>query len=187
MLPHCLEGLGEDSGVAEDGHEVGVAVPARDDVEVEVAGDAGAGGFAEVDADVEAVGLEGFLEEPLGFDGGVHEACAFFVVEVFQVGDFSEGEDEEVAGVVGVAVHEDEGAWLAGDDEGGLVVFEHGEGGEGASLGGRLLLGDVLHSPVGVKVVHGGGKGLVLAEGGGGRKDEKAGIAGGGIRGRGGF
>src|SRR4051812_9486125 len=52
----CLEGLDDHAGVGDGGHEVGVALPAGDDVPVEVAGQAGAGGAAEVQADVVAVG-----------------------------------------------------------------------------------------------------------------------------------
>ena len=47
--------LGEHLHVADNGHEVGVAVPARHDVPVAVLIDAGAGHAAEVHADVEAV------------------------------------------------------------------------------------------------------------------------------------
>ena len=47
--------LGQHARLADDGHEVGVAVPARNDVEVQVIEDAGAGRLAEVDADVDAV------------------------------------------------------------------------------------------------------------------------------------
>ena len=46
--------LGEDLHVREHGHEVRVARPARDDVQVDVVRDAGAGDAAEVPAEVEA-------------------------------------------------------------------------------------------------------------------------------------
>ena len=57
-----FDGLGDDAYVSDGGDEVDVAVPAGDDVGVEVVGDAGAGGFADVDAEVEALGVHGDLQ-----------------------------------------------------------------------------------------------------------------------------
>src|SRR5579871_2689568 len=51
-------------GLAEHGHEVGVAVPAGDDVPVEVPRQPRAGGAAEVQADVVALGLHHPVEDP---------------------------------------------------------------------------------------------------------------------------
>lgn len=42
------EVFGHDARLPDDGHEVGIALPARDDVHVHVGGDASAGGGAEV-------------------------------------------------------------------------------------------------------------------------------------------
>src|SRR6266511_1510403 len=49
--------LVDDLGVVDHGHEVGVAVPARNDVNVHMVGDAGPGSLAEVGAQVETVRL----------------------------------------------------------------------------------------------------------------------------------
>ena len=46
--------LGQDARIGHDGHEVGVAVPARHEVDVQVIGDAGAGRAPEIQADVDA-------------------------------------------------------------------------------------------------------------------------------------
>lgn len=56
FLVKLLRGLGDDADIADNAHEVGVAIPAGDDVLVEVAGDAGPGAAAEVDAEIEALG-----------------------------------------------------------------------------------------------------------------------------------
>ncbi len=40
------EFFGVDAGFGDDGHEIGIAEPAGEDVEVQMAGDAGAGGAA---------------------------------------------------------------------------------------------------------------------------------------------
>src|SRR6476469_2555620 len=55
QTPRVGEQLREHLGLADDGHEVGVAAPPRHQVLVQVRSDAGAGGRAGVDADVEPV------------------------------------------------------------------------------------------------------------------------------------
>src|SRR5687768_11438796 len=47
--------FGQDARVADDGHEVGVAVPARHQVNVQMIEHAGAGRAADVDPDVDAL------------------------------------------------------------------------------------------------------------------------------------
>lgn len=152
-FPGFGEGLGEDAGLAEDGHEVVVAGPAGDDVGVEVV-DAAAGGAAQVEADVEGVGAVGGAEEFFAKDNGGHEVGLFGGGEVGEVGDFAVGYDEEVAGVVGEAVEEEVAEGGAVNDEGGAVVAEGGEVGEGALGLGRARSGDVFHAPVGMKLRH---------------------------------
>ena len=81
-----MEGLGDDVDVGDDGHEVGVSDPAGDDVPVEVAGEAGTGDVAEVEADVEASGVHDATherEEPLDFMLAFEE---FFLGEIGEVG-----------------------------------------------------------------------------------------------------
>lgn len=50
-----------DAGFSRGRHEVGVAGPAWDDMDVEVSRDAGSGSCSEVDPDVEAMGVERFF------------------------------------------------------------------------------------------------------------------------------
>ena len=52
-----MKHLRQSSGFGKDSEEVVVAGPAGNGVEVEVFGDAGTGGFAEVEAEVKAVGV----------------------------------------------------------------------------------------------------------------------------------
>ena len=103
------EGLGHDVGFCDDGHEVGVAFPAGDDVLVEVFGEAGAGGSAEVVAEVEAVGVHGGFHDAEGGGGELMDVGLFLGGEFFEVGEVAVGDDHEVAAVVGVAVHDDGG------------------------------------------------------------------------------
>lgn len=154
MVPHGCERLGEDAGGAEHGHEIGVAAPSGDDVLVEVFGNSCSGGFSEVDADVKAVRFEGSCEELFSFDGGIYQAEAFLLVQVFYVWNFSIRENEEVSCVVGIAVHEDEAMLFSTYDEVVFVVVLFGEVDEGAAFSGSFLLGDVFHSPVCVQMIH---------------------------------
>ena len=66
----ALEGrgkvFGEDAGFAGDGHEAGVADPAGQTVEMDVTGDAGAGGAAEIHAEIHAVWFVERLESGFG-------------------------------------------------------------------------------------------------------------------------
>ena len=64
--------FGFDASFGYYGHEVGIAGPAREDMEVEVAGDAGASGAAEVHAEVVAVRVIGFFEGELDSLGQHH-------------------------------------------------------------------------------------------------------------------
>src|SRR6185436_7809328 len=59
---HFTQGLRDHAGPGDDGHEVGVPLPAGDDVDVQMLGDAGAGGLAEVDANVESIGFDEFRQ-----------------------------------------------------------------------------------------------------------------------------
>ena len=123
-----------DAGFGGGGHEVGVAAPAGDEVDVEMLVDAGAGSGAEVDADVEAVGAEG------GVDGGLealehsHHLEGFVVGEVLQPAGLAVGQDHEVAGVVGINIEQGEAALAAGEDEVGFVVGALRDAGEDVSL-----------------------------------------------------
>lgn len=116
-----------DSGAAGGGHVVGVAGPAGDDVDMEMGGDAGTGGGSEIEADVVAVGLEGFFEEGDGAVDGGPEVGRLGLGEVGKFGHFAGGEDHEVAEVVGIAVEEDETGFGTEDDEMGLIVAGGGD------------------------------------------------------------
>ena len=56
LLVRAVQSLGNDLYVRKDRHEVGVAVPSGDHVQVDVVGDPRPGSRADVDADIETVG-----------------------------------------------------------------------------------------------------------------------------------
>ena len=63
QIDQRLHRLGDRLGRADGGDEIGVAVPAGDDVPVKVAGQSRAGAAAEVQSDVEAVGVKVLLQQ----------------------------------------------------------------------------------------------------------------------------
>src|SRR5947209_8121272 len=56
---HTVEMLRHDFNISDDGHKVGIAVPAWHNVEVDMLGKACSGHFAFVDPHIEAVGIHG--------------------------------------------------------------------------------------------------------------------------------
>src|SRR5258708_38501429 len=56
LRPRYVQRLGEDAGLSGDGHEVGVAAPAWERVQMDVRRDAGAGCLAQIQAEVESSG-----------------------------------------------------------------------------------------------------------------------------------
>ncbi len=116
-------GLGDDADVGEDGHEVDVAVPAGDDVGVDMAGDSGAGDFTDVDADVEALGVHGAIEGVLAEDEEFHDFGAFLGAAFGEGGGVAVGGDEEVAVDVGVFVEHEEAVGGASENKICVIFF----------------------------------------------------------------
>jgi hypothetical protein len=121
-------------GAGDDGPACAVAVPAGDDVEVDV-GDGLAGGFAVGLEEVDAVGAEDLgldLGDALGDGEDLGEEVVGEVPDGVEV---LLGDDEDVAGHDGADVHEGEnvvvlvdlgGGDFAGDDVAEDAVFVHG-------------------------------------------------------------
>ena len=103
-FPHGLEGVRQNTGVSDNGHEIGIAVPTRDNVAMQVCWNARAAGGAKVVAGVEAVGFQGPGEEVLGCGDAVNVLVAGFRGEALEVGDFLIRHNEEVSGVIWIAV-----------------------------------------------------------------------------------
>ena len=117
--PGDVESLWEDSGLGGDGHEVGVAEPARKHMKVQVVGDTGSGGLAEVEAEVYAVGVVDVAEDGLNLLCGLHEFAGLGGVEFGERIGVPVGDEQDVAAGIREAVEADEAGFEAGDDEAG--------------------------------------------------------------------
>jgi len=91
-----------DAGFSHDGHEVGVAIPARQDVEVDVAGDTGSGDSADIEAYVEAVTMVGGADIFFCLASVAHEFDPLGFGEILNAGDMTKRSDHHVP--VGVRV-----------------------------------------------------------------------------------
>ena len=92
-LPGGFQGLGQDSCLPDHRHEIGVAIPARHEVRVEV-GDAAAAGAPEVEAHVEAIGFQGETENFLAQHEDVHEIGALLRRQILQIRDLAKRDGE---------------------------------------------------------------------------------------------
>lgn len=103
-----IEGIGDDADIAEDGHEVGVAGSAGNDVGVKVTGQARPSAVAQIVSDVKAVGLDRGAKDihRVTDSGGYFRE--FSVGEVGKFAHVSRCGDEQMAVGVGKAVHDHE-------------------------------------------------------------------------------
>ena len=110
MVVGRLQVLGHHPYVADHRHEVGVAIPARDDVHVQVVGDACARRAPEVHSDVEPLRVDRSAEAPRRVSGQPKEGVVLFVREPFELGlvphrnhqQVSRGERKPIENDIGV-------------------------------------------------------------------------------------
>src|ERR1700687_52729 len=101
------EVFGVDAGFPGNGHEVGIAEPAREDVHVDVPCDPRTGGATEVDADIEASGMVGG-EGRLYLLGKHHHFRERLIACTTQVSNVRVGNDHDVAGGVRKTITDEE-------------------------------------------------------------------------------
>src|SRR3954447_738113 len=133
--------LGDHLDVPEHGHEVRVAAPARDDVEVAVIRDPGPGDPADVPAEVEALGAVDGAQgcKPLGPERVDLERLV--VLQVVEVQAVAVRSDQQMPGCVRELVQQHEGERAAMNDELLGVVGAL----RGAAEDAAVLLVRVLH------------------------------------------
>jgi hypothetical protein len=158
-LPGVIKHLRQGTRFGEDGEEVVVARPAWDGVEVQVFGDAGTCGFAEVEAKVEAVGVVD------GADGAFRTAAQ--TEDVFGDVQREGGErvlvevrdGHEMTAVIGEGVEDEVGVRAAFEDpDGGFGLVTGCSMGDGVVDGGDLVAEDAAEvaGPGGERIGHTG-------------------------------
>ena len=105
MVPHRLEGLGEDACGTDNRHKVSVTCPAGDDMLMQVLGNAGSTCFAQIDAYIKSVRIESSFQEAFCLHCGLEKADPFFWRKVLDVWDFPIRKHEEMPSVVRIAIH----------------------------------------------------------------------------------
>src|SRR5579862_1821550 len=125
-LAHPLVGdaqlLGFEAGLGNGGHEVGVAYPARQHVEVEVPGDAGTRSAPYVHTDVVAVGMVEALENRLQAAREFHHLGERFNIVARELGVMRVRHDHQVSRRVRIAVKDDVVEFSPQNDEQTRVV-----------------------------------------------------------------
>ena len=116
---------------------------------------AGAGRMAEVQADVEAVGIHDRLERANAAARHQRQFRKRRFVQVVQIGGFLVGRHQQVPAVVGVAVQENEAVPIAVNDEVADVVLASGDAGKQRLIAGRRLgRQNIINPPRGVETFH---------------------------------
>ncbi len=152
------EVFGEDPGLGGRGHEIGVSVPARHDVHVQVFGNAGARGGAQVHSYVYALGRERVVQPAdAAVDRGGHGGLLVGGEGTVRV-DLPVGDNQQVAVVVGIEVHDDEHVFAPPENQILSVIVFIDELGEHGSIVGRSAsgrFGHVLRAPGTPHAIHG--------------------------------
>jgi predicted transcriptional regulator len=135
------------AGLADDRHEIRVAVPTRYNVDVQVVRDARTRDFSEIDADIETVRLHHSRE---GVRAAAHEFPQVRQLgfrQSVQVGHFLVRHDHDVSAVVGITVEQRKTGAVAHDDEVCHVVGRLRDAREQAFLRFRFGREDVFDAP----------------------------------------
>ena len=129
-----FQGIGHDAGLADDGHEIGIARPAGHDVDVQVIGNARAGDFAEVDAHVKAIRLHHGGKRGHAAAGELPQVQQFLIGKAVQIRHFLVGNDHQMAAIVGITVQHGVAGAVARDHEIGNVIGRARNAAENALL-----------------------------------------------------
>ena len=112
---------------------------------MEMSGDAGASGFADIHAEVEAVRLVDALESLLGALGQIDELVRSFNGQHGEAIEMRVGHDHDMARGVGIGIEADEAVLCAQDEPaGGFSLIGAGAVGDGEVDGGNEVAEDAV-------------------------------------------
>src|SRR6516225_2920505 len=118
-----LERLNNNFCIRQNRHKVGIAVPAGNQVPVKMSGQAGTGGGAEVDANVEAVGAHDFLQELDHAVQGLHGFQSFGGIQFAQLSFMGTWPNKQVTVVIGNPIQNHDRAGCSQENEIAAIVL----------------------------------------------------------------
>ncbi len=89
-----------------DGHEIVVMLPARNNVEVEVFGDAGTGYFAQIESDVQSIRGKMTTENSCAAVEELHQGLLFIGGQFSDIGKVPSGGCQQVTVGIGKAIEQ---------------------------------------------------------------------------------
>jgi len=116
--------------------------------------DASPGRRAEIEADVESVGVDRRTEHLLSDHDDFHHVRTFRGLQVPWVRHRAERDRQEMAGIIGKAVEHQIRETGAMENEGGAIVPLGREFGEEPAVVRRFRRFDIGHPPIGMKLLH---------------------------------
>ena len=114
--------IGDDPRFTHHGHERRIAIPAGDEMEMQVVADARSGGFAEVEAYIDALRFEKLPENGRALLEQFHDFRRFLRRQKRQIHDVPQGSHHDMPVVVRKFVHDDESGLATVQDEPFLVM-----------------------------------------------------------------
>ena len=137
-LPGDAQVFGQDAGFGYCGHEIGVAYPAGQGVEMQMAGYACSSGLAQVHTEIDAVRGVERGQDALGLLCQIGQFMSGCLGQGGEAGLVFMGNDHDVAGGVGIGIEADEAGGSAQDQAGCLLGFvDRGSVGDGVIDGGE--------------------------------------------------
>ena len=146
--------LGKHPRFGDYGDEAGVSGPAGQDVHVQMMGDAGTGGAAEVEPEVEPVGMILGVEGVLAALRQLEKLVQLRAGGVSQKWNVAVGYDQHVAGGVGEQIENDVAAIAAEEDQVLGVSRLRENRTEHTNCGGLVEVADVVESPGSPESIH---------------------------------
>ncbi len=141
------------AGLSDDGDKIGIALPSRHHVQMQVPRDTGAGALSNVETDIESVRTINLGESHLTLASGQNDFFQLIVCGFGKGRDVTSDHHHEVARRVGVPIEDQKAVGLTQENEVFFVLILLLKGAENTSA--RLVAGrDVLITPRGPQAIH---------------------------------
>ena len=145
---------GHDFGIGQNRHEVGIPIPARHDMQVNMISNAGSCNCPLIDTHIETMWRERCSYRGEATLRGRHDIRQCWWVELFDGGYMLIGGNHEVAVVIRVDIHQNEAEIASVQQEIFFIAPLGGLGAEDTSFILLLAGFDVCHTPWSPKMVH---------------------------------